>query len=167
MAANPTPSIGPFPLGMDNRAPDFKLELPDNAGHLLRDAVNVDATEHGSVKTRDGFKLAEAGVDCHSAWALRNGTYGLYCDSGDIFRVDLRDDGTLVRSQVASGYGRIYPVVYAQVNESVYFTDGLRVGSYHPVSGPTPAWLTAQPQMVGDVQFSRMPAGSAIPTIHS
>lgn len=162
MANPPTRSIGPFPLGMDNRAPDFKLALPEGAGHLLRDAVNVDVTQQGTIKTRDGFSLAESGIDCHSAWAPLDEAYGLYCDSGDIFRVDVRDDGTTVRGQVATGYGRIYPIVYAQVNEAVYFTDGVRVGSYHPVPGPTPAWLSAQPQKVGDVQFSRMPAGSAI-----
>ena len=36
---------------MDNRAPDYKLSLPDG-GHLLRDALNVDVTAQGTVKTR-------------------------------------------------------------------------------------------------------------------
>ena len=34
---------------MDNRAPDYKLSLPDG-GHLLRDALNVDVTAQGTVK---------------------------------------------------------------------------------------------------------------------
>ena len=57
-------SIGPFPLGMDNRVPDFKLGLPRGAGHLLRDALNVDVTETGAAACRD---LADrhAALDAH------------------------------------------------------------------------------------------------------
>ena len=47
--------VGPFPAGMTNRAPDFALKLPMGAGHLLRDALNVDVTAEGSVKTRKGL----------------------------------------------------------------------------------------------------------------
>lgn len=160
MASKPI-VIGPFPLGMDNRRPDFKLALADG-GHALRDALNVDVTPQGTVKTRAGYALAESGVDCHSAWAPIGGAYGLFCDSGDLYRIDVADDGSTTRNQIASGYGRITPVVYAQVNEAVYFTDGIRVGSYHPGAGPTPRWLDAAPQVIGDVQFSPMPPGSCI-----
>lgn len=163
MASKPT-SIGPFPRGMDNRRPDFKLALSkdEGGGHLLRDAVNVDVTPSGSVKSRAGYALAEAGLDCHSAWATIDGAYALYCDSGDLFRLDVDADGTTARNQVASGYGRVTPVAFTKVNEAVYFTDGIRVGSYHPTPGPTPRWLDAVPRMVGDVQFAAMPAGSSI-----
>lgn len=154
--------IGPFPLGMDNRAPDFKLELPENAGHLLRDALNVDVTPQGSLKSRAGYSRVEQGQDCHSAWSPVGGAYGLYCDSGDIYRLDVGEDGSTTRTQVAAGYGRVMPVAFAEVNEAVYFTDGIRVGSYHPVQGLTPRWLDAQYQLVGDVRHSPMPAGSCV-----
>ena len=158
------PSIGPFPQGMNNRRPDFRLALSkeEGGGHLLRDAVNVDVTPQGTLKTRAGFTLAQTGLDCHSGWSPLAGDYGLYCDSGDLYRLDVLDDGTVQRTQVAAGYGRVTPVVYAQVHEAVYFTDGIRAGSYHPVPGPMPRWLDAVPKVVGDVQFSPMPAGSAI-----
>ncbi|WP_159918353.1 hypothetical protein [Pantoea sp. 18069] len=55
----------------------------------------------------------------------------LYADAGDLFRLDFKPDGTAAREQIAAGYGRATPVVFAEVNEAVYFTDGLRVGSYH------------------------------------
>lgn len=61
--------LGPFPVGADNRTPDFKLKLPDGTGHLLRDALNVDVTAQGTAKTRAGYALAQAGNDCHSLWA--------------------------------------------------------------------------------------------------
>ncbi|RYF49271.1 MAG: hypothetical protein EOO27_33945 [Comamonadaceae bacterium] len=149
---------------MDNRRPDFKLALSEQegGGHLLRDAVNVDVTAQGSLKTRAGFALAEQGLDCHSGWAPIGGAYGLYCDSGDIFRLDVAEDGSTTRNQIASGYGRVTPVVFAEVQEAVYFTDGIRVGSYHPTPGPTPRWLDAGYPVFDDVQRSPMPAGSCI-----
>lgn len=164
MADISTKRIGPFPLGMDNRRADFNLALDrsDGGGHLLRDALNVDVTPSGSIKTRAGYALAESGLDCHSAWAHVDGAYALYCDSGDLYRLDVDADGVTERNQIASGYGRVTPVAFAQVNEAVYFTDGIRAGSYHPVPGPTPRWLDAAPRMVGDVQFSAMPPGACI-----
>lgn len=157
MTASPTQRIGPFPLGMDNRAPDYNLSLPNGAGHLLRDALNVDVTPSGSVKTRQGYKASIAGADVHSLWAPLDGGFALYADNGSIYRTD----GT-GKTLVAEGYGLLTPVRYAQVNEAVYFTDGIRVGSYHPASGPTPAWAGATAKMVGDQALTPMPAGSSI-----
>lgn len=161
MASN-TKSVGPFPLGMDNRASDFRLALPNNAGHYLRDAVNVDVTEQGSIKTRQGYTLSLPRQDCHSLWSPIDGAYGLFCADGAIHRLDVAADGSTRSTQVATGFGRITLVRYAKVNEAVYFTDGLRVGSYHPVTGPTPEWATAVPTDVGEQALSPMPAGSCI-----
>jgi hypothetical protein len=138
---------------MDNRAPDFALSLPQGAGHLLRDALNVDVTARGSVKTRQGYALAVAGADCHSLWAPAGGAYALYVDDGTIYRLDADGGKTLV----ASGFGAITPVRYA-----VYFTDGVRAGSYHPVPGPTPQWGTAAPIVVGEQALAPMPPGACL-----
>ena len=140
---------------MDNRAPDYKLSLPDG-GHLLRDALNVDVTAQGTVKTRAGYALAQAGNDCHSLWAPLEGDYALYVDDGDLYRIDT------AKSLVASGFGNATPVRYTQVYEAVYFTDGLRVGSYHPSSGPTPEWASAAATPIGDQVLVPMPAGQQI-----
>lgn len=163
MASKPL-SIGPFPQGMNNRLPDSQLKLSkeEGGGQLLRDALNVDITARGTLKRRQGAALAHAGLNCHSGWAPRGGAYMLYADAGDLFRLDVKADGTALREQIAAGYGRATPVVFSEVNEAVYFTDGLRVGSYHPVPGPTPQWLGTAPRLVADVQFSAMPAGSCI-----
>lgn len=162
MASSDLKRLGPFPMGMDNRAPDSKLKLPEGAGHLLRDALNVDVTEQGTVKTRTGYAQSLAGSDCHSLWAPIGGAYALYCDDGVINRLDVSSVGAVSKSIIDSGFGGITPVRYAQVNEAVYFTDGLRVGSYHPTSGPTPAWATAVGRIVGDQILTPMPAGSCI-----
>lgn len=155
-------SIGPFPLGMDNRVPDFKLGLPRGAGHLLRDALNVDVTETGSVKTRPGFARHLEGTDCHSLWAPLSKEYALYCDAGGVYRMDVSPQGAVSKTLITSGFGLLGPVRFAEVNEAVYFTDGVRVGSYHPVPGATPQWAGTQGAVVGDQQLVPMPAGSAI-----
>lgn len=46
--------LGPFPLGMDNRAEDVSLKTGDGID-LLRMATNVDLTNAGKVRRRDGF----------------------------------------------------------------------------------------------------------------
>lgn len=149
---------------MDNRRPDFKLALSkeEGGGHLLRDALNVDVTPQGSVKTRTGYTEALAGEDCHSLWAPIGGAYALYCDAGVIYRIDDVSGGAVARTAIAPGFGRVTPVRYCQVNEAVYFTDGLRVGSYHPSLGPTPDWASASGKAVGDQELAPMPAGSGI-----
>ena len=156
MALKDAQRIGPFPAGMDNRAPDYKLRLPDRGGHLLRDALNVDVTAQGTVKTRAGYALAQAGNDCHSLWSPVEGDYALYVDDGNLYRIDS------AKTLVAGGFGNVTPVRYAQVYEAVYFTDGLRVGSYHPSSGPTPEWASATATTIGDQVLVPMPAGQHI-----
>ena len=158
MAIKDTQRIGPFPLGMDNRRADFNLALgkDEGGGHLLRDALNVDVTAQGTVKTRAGYALTQAGNDCHSLWSPVEGDYALYVDDGDLYRIDT------AKTLIASGFGNATPVRYTQVYEAVYFTDGLRVGSYHPSSGPTPEWASATATSIGDQVLVPMPAGQHI-----
>lgn len=49
--------LGPFPLGMDNRAEDVSLKTGDGID-LLRLAKNVDITNAGKVRRRNGFTAA-------------------------------------------------------------------------------------------------------------
>lgn len=158
MATTPKPKrIGPFPRGMDTRVPDFEMKLADG-GHLLRDALNVDVTDGGSLKTRQGYARAVAGADCHSLWAPLHGRFALYVDSGNLYRLD----STMARTLIATGYGAMTPLRYAAVNEAVYFTDGLRTGSYHPTTGPTPPWANVAPSTVGEQALVPMPPGQHI-----
>lgn len=142
---------------MDNRAPDYKLSLPDG-GHLLRDALNVDIGPTGAVKTRSGYMRTATTSDGHSLWAPLSGQFALYADGGTIYRFDASGASL----PVASGFGYTGKVRYAEVNEAVYFTDGLRVGSYHPTNGPTPHWAAAVPTTIGEQSLTPMPAGQHI-----
>jgi len=156
--------IGPFPRGMDNRRPEFKLALgrEEGGGHLLRDALNVDVTTTGSVKTRKGFTEVIAGSDAHSLWAPLSGEFALYCEAGSVYRLDVPDVGAPQRAEIATGFGYLGYLRYTEVNEAVYFTDGILTGSYHPYIGPTPAWTSATDKTVGDQALAPMPAGSNI-----
>lgn len=141
---------------MDNRLPDYNLRIPDGSGHLLRDALNVDVTATGSVKTREGYSVAFVGTDAHSGW--QGDGFALYCDAGTIYRLD---DG-MQRNVVATGFGMTTPVRYTQVNEAVYFTDGIRVGSYHPDTGSTPVWTDGLELTIADQALTPMPSGQCI-----
>ena len=158
MSLVPTTKLGPFPLGMDNRVPDYKMALPDEAGHLLRDALNVDIGPTGAVKTRSGYVRTATTSDGHSLWAPLSGQFALYADGGTIYRLDASGASL----PVATGFGYTGKVRYAEVNEAVYFTDGLRVGSYHPRPGPTPAWSSAASLHVGEQPLVSMPPGGHV-----
>ena len=143
---------------MDNRVPDYKMALPDEAGHLLRDALNVDISPTGAVKTRSGYVRTATTSDGHSLWAPLSGQFALYADGGTIYRLDASGASL----PVATGFGYTGKVRYAEVNEAVYFTDGLRVGSYHPRPGPTPAWSSAASLHVGEQPLVSMPPGGHV-----
>jgi len=155
MTLDSTQRLGPFPTGMDNRLPDYKLDTAED-GAVLRDAFNVDITDAGSIKTRPGYALALSGGDCHSLWAPLDGRFALFCDDGSLYRFDPPAGKTLV----APGFGATTPVRYTEVNEAIYFTDGLRVGSYGNTT--TPAWTAGAAQDVGDQHLMAMPAGQQI-----
>lgn len=158
-----SPRIGPFRQGMNNRRPDYDLALgrEEGGGHLLRNAVNVDVTDQGKPRRRPGYARVQSGLNCGSLWSPVHGRYALYADAGDVFMLDPVGDA-LARKQVASGFGRVAPVSFAEVHEAVYFTDGARVGSFHPAPGPTPRWLPGFGVQLGDQRLDAMPAGQVV-----
>lgn len=63
--------LGGF-AGINNRLPDHQLSIVERgrkAGDYLRNAINVDITDAGTIQRRKGSKLAQAGDDCHSLWS--------------------------------------------------------------------------------------------------
>ena len=82
-----TVAIGPF-LGMNNRLPDTKLSTADGA--FLRNAVNVDLDNAGTLRRRAGAVRHLSGTACHSLWSDGEHLYhadqsDLYCDGRSIF----------------------------------------------------------------------------------
>lgn len=63
--------LGGF-AGINNRLPDHQLGIVERgrkAGDYLRNAINVDITDAGTVQRRKGVTLAQTGDDCHSLWS--------------------------------------------------------------------------------------------------
>lgn len=104
-----------FPQGINNR--DREYALPDGA---LREATNVDITRDGGVMCRPGMRKVVNG-DCHSLWTHPSDGFMLLVRNGELVRLDPDEDLTTLAT--VSG-----PVVYATINDEVYWTDGAIIG---------------------------------------
>lgn len=145
-ATTRTPSAGPFNLGVNNRRPEFDLRTRD--GSYLRAGVNVDISETGSVRRRQGSSKILAGTDVHSLWGALDDAY--YVDGSTMLHVrDLYGDSVITPVDAAMAKGR--RVSYAAVGPDVFYTNGDKIGRIHekvayPL-GCTP--LTHAPVVVG------------------
>jgi len=70
-------------LGMNNLLPAEKLGTKDGA--FLRNAVNVDMTDAGTVKRRQGTTQELIGADCHSFWT--HGSDAFMVDGSALYRI--------------------------------------------------------------------------------
>lgn len=85
-ASNRTVTLGPFPLGMDNRLPDHALVDLVEKATLLRSAVNVDVTNAGTLRRRAGRTKLISGSDCHSLFTSVSGA-SYYVDFQELKRI--------------------------------------------------------------------------------
>jgi hypothetical protein len=121
-----TTNIGPFVPGMSNRRPDFALFDKDK-GTFARTIVNGDVDAGGIVKRRKGSAREITGVDCHSLWLDDTATFGYYVDGATLFRVD-DGGGTLRKTTVRTDLLQGLRMSYAQVNDSVYYSNNAVIG---------------------------------------
>lgn len=137
-----TERVGPF-RGINNRLPDHKLavfERGEKAGDHLRVARNVDLSDAGTVKRRDGVTLEVPGVNCHSLHAAGGTAY--YVDNGTLYqfpRTQIRQD-LGVNSQVAFCEIPAMGVVWSNgvVIEKITGSSSVSLG----VPMPTPVAIT-------------------------
>jgi len=132
--SQPTP-IGPF-LGIDNRVPDntlARVERGRKVGDYLRNAVNVDLTNSGTLQRRAGTTLEQAGSDCHSLWA--EGEHAFYVDGTTLYAHP--------HEAVATWLTPSLPVSYAALGTDVVWSNGaviqrIRNGASGPLGVPVP-----------------------------
>lgn len=123
---------GPF-LGVNNRLPDFALHK-DKVGDYLRDAVNVDITDAGSIVRRKATSLVQALTGAHSLF----GDY-VVIDSA-IYRITLPTyTQTLVKTLASNA-----PMSWHEMNGCVYYSNGTDSGrlvgsDYYPMGFPLPS----------------------------
>lgn len=134
MSAKTTP-IGPF-AGINNRLPDHQLAVVERgrkAGDYLRDALNVDITNAGTLIGRSPTTRARPGEFMHSLWS----------DGRDHCYVA---DTTLMLNgmSVREGMRRAKALAYVRYTDGgIYWSDGyvlerLAGGVSHPAAPPRP-----------------------------
>ncbi|THF55907.1 hypothetical protein [Pseudothauera rhizosphaerae] len=153
MAAK-TVRSGPF-LGIDTRRPDYSLGVSDggrHAGDYLRDAVNVDLTNVGTLRRRSGrgTRTVEAATGCRSLWS-GDGVTAYYADGGTLYRFP----SAAVRAGLTPGLSVSYCL---GPDGAVYWSDGEILERIRTVSETigvtTPAAPTVTPSTGGS-----LPAG--------
>ena len=116
VAAEPSAPISlKFPLGVNNR--DREYALPEGS---LREAINLDVTRDGGLRSRSGIRRIVAG-DCHSLYTPMHGRFLLGVVDHVLTRWDAEETAVPLTSVNA-------PVVYTTLNEQTYWTDGTQVG---------------------------------------
>lgn len=117
MAVGNTKRLGPWPVGMNNRAEDYALPTSKYGKAVaLRNAINVDIDDRGYLSRRDGFSRVTAAVGAHSGYSCFGGSF--FVDGQTLKR--LNDDDTTV--DVCSVHG---PVAYEYFDGVLYFSDGI------------------------------------------
>lgn len=124
-------SLGPWPLGVDNRNVDGDI----NAG-ALRDALNWGLTLKGKLFRRGGVTPIDTGR-WHSGFTFRGRSYAV--KDGALGRVT-RSGDTITHTPIVSGLGTAW-VYCVGVGDDIYWSDGsangvIRDDVNHPWSPP-------------------------------
>jgi hypothetical protein len=111
----PPPMVLKFPAGIDNRSREYAL-----VEGAARSIENMDVTRDGGLISRLALREVVSG-DCHSLWPHPSGRFALLVRDGELVR--LSQSETLTALATVSG-----PVVYATLNDEVYWSDGATLG---------------------------------------
>ena len=143
-----TISKGPW-LGVNNRLPDFALHV-DKVGDYLRDAVNVDVDNSGSLRRRQAMEKLVSLTNPHSLH-MTDATNGYMVISGVMYAVTLPTYSQVLFLILSNDN----PVSWLAVGESLYYSNGtdsgrIEAGVRYPWALPTPA-EPATSQIGGDL----------------
>lgn len=135
MSANTKP-IGPF-VGLNNRLPDHQLAVVERgrkAGDYLRNAINVDLTQAGTLLRRKGVEREVPGTDCHSLWGDEKGAF--YVDGETLYAYPR----TAIRTGLALGL----PASFCRLPDgdvvwsNAVMIERIRAGASLPLALPVP-----------------------------
>lgn len=122
--------LGPF-TGIDNVHAEH--EAPASS---LRKAENVDITDAGRVRRREGYTLKHALVGAHSAWADARLGFGLVAAGTTLYRfTDTREP------QAVANVAPLASIAYASVNSSAVFSDGFEMRAISAAGDASPVWI--------------------------
>lgn len=117
---NRTPKLGPWPLGVNNLAPEGSLPLNEFGTRpvALREADNVDLTKEGRPRRRAGYTERLAATMAHSGWSAPGLRHGFFVDDGALMA--FVPDGAPIDLATAVGNK---PLSYALVDGLVLFSN--------------------------------------------
>lgn len=150
-------SIGPF-VGINNRVPDHQLAIVERgrkAGDYVRNAVNVDLTQAGTLQRREGTELKTALTGAHSLWAHDDGAY---CVAGTtLYAIDRHLSPTAVKTDMVPGMRVSFA---AMPNGDVYWSSEVANGRIrNGVNGPAGVGVPNPAPTVTAATGGALPAG--------
>jgi len=155
VAEKPTVTAGPWPLGIDNRSPDYAV--PADA---LRNAVNVDLSRDGHVQRRQGYARIVDVLAPHSLYTCPAGTF--FASQGTLYTLNSDNTTTAVLSGLLGSR-----VTYEYFNDIVYLSDGVTtkrlLGGVVPMDWgiPRPTTKLTIQTTSGDLHFGTFTAAAS------
>lgn len=121
------PSIGPFPLGVNNRRPPHEMTQAVGNGSvdLLRDAVNVDVSDTGKLRRREGFTQVFDGRS-HSAWG--DDKVAFYVQGSTLYILTLAPVGEPQRTVIRTDLSPTEPLTYCEAGGIYYYASRSVIG---------------------------------------
>ena len=119
--------LGPFPLGMNN-----KTESHDLPPGSVRNAVNVDFTDSGRIRRRDGITKIYSGINVRDSFDCPIGTF--FVEGSDLKSLNDDNSATILKGGIHGD-----TVAYEYRNEICYFSDGLITLKIYP-DGSVTQW---------------------------
>ena len=128
---------GPF-LGINNRLPDYALHK-DKVGDFLREGLNIDIDNAGSILRRQAASLIQSVANAHSLHMISD-TDGYLVRNSAIYAITLPAYSETLLKVLASNV----PVSWLELAGSLYYSNGVDsgrivAGVWYPWALPTPA----------------------------
>lgn len=136
--------VGPF-SGIDNVSGE--QEAPASS---LRRAENVDITNAGRARRRDGYALRYALSGARSAWSDPRLAFGLVAAGGSLYFFSDNES-----PRVVAPVAPLADISYAAINGQAYYSDGYALGTVNARGEVSAAW-TPTPVSQPDVTLGAL-----------
>lgn len=146
--------LGPFPAGVNNLSRETSVP-----GRALREAVNVDLSDDGKVRRRDGYTLVET-LESPSA-LFGAGRRGFVAAQGTLYAFEVEGGAASALIPIQSGLRLDARLAVAMIEPHLFVSDGdqtLRIAPDNTVTPWTPPTPPAPATMVVGGSGS-MPSG--------
>gem|GEM_PF-484901 len=131
-----TVAAGPWPLGINNTAPEGALPRNEAGRPLaLREADNIDLSKEGRVRRRDGYSAVYQAQLAHSLWSDAALDVALFVDQGRLHV--LHSDESVNDLGIVVGH---FPLSYALLDNRIYLSNRTTCGLVNVPDWTWHAW---------------------------